>query len=101
MATYLEIYDLKNHNDLMNKMVVAVVKKSQVLLDGATPTTDEVAWANKVLSSPRAMAEKIFMYVLAANSSATVSQITGATDAAIQTKVDAAAAALIAGGAVS
>lgn len=100
MATYQELFDLRSNSDLRNKVAVACVKKAQALLDG-TPTTDQVAWASSTLASPIAQADKIFAYVLAANSAATVAQITSATDAAIQTNVDTAADALITGGITS
>ena len=97
MATYTELFDLKNNNDLLNKMFVAVVKKAQLLLDGATPTATEVAWASETLNNPRAVSEKIYMYVLAANSAASVATITGASDATIQSSVNTAVDAIIAG----
>lgn len=101
MATYQELFDLRSNSDLRNKVAVACVKKAQALLGLPTPTADQVAWASSTLASPIAQADKIFAYVLAANSAATVAQITSATDAAIQTNVDTAADALITGGITS
>lgn len=98
MATYEEIYNIRTNTALRNKIAVACVKKAQTLLDEATPTADEVAWSNSTITNPIQMADKIMNYVLVANSSATVSQITSATDAAIQTNVDEAVDALITGG---
>lgn len=98
MATYLEIFGLRSNSDLQEKVAVAVVKKAQALLDGATPTAAEVAWANAAIKDPVGEADSLLNYVLAANSAATVSAITGATDAAIQSNVDTAVDALIAGG---
>lgn len=100
MATYAELYDLRGNPLLLHKVVVAVMKKSQVLLDVATPTANQLAWAKATLTNPGQMAQTLFYYVLAANSSATVSQIQNATDASIQTNVDAAADKFIAGGLV-
>ncbi len=101
MATYQELFDLRSDSSLRNKVAVACVKKAQALLAGGTPTANEVARASSTLSSPIAQADKLFAYVLAANSAATVSQIQNATDTAIQTNVDTAADALIAGGITS
>jgi hypothetical protein len=101
MATYAELFDLRSNSALRNKIAVACVKKAQTLLDQASPTVAEVAWANTTIGNPIAMADKIMNYVLVANSSVAVSQITGATDSAIQTNVDAAAAKLIGGGITS
>jgi hypothetical protein len=101
MATYSELYGLRTNTDLRNKIAVACVVKATAYLDEATPTADEVAWANTTISNPLTMADKIMSYVLAANKSATTSQITSATDAAIQTNVDAAVTALVTGGITS
>lgn len=101
MATYTELYNLRSDSALRNKVAVACVVKAQGYLDEATPTTNEVAWANATINSPITMADKILNYVLAANKSATTSQITTASDAAIQTNVDAAVNALVTGGITS
>lgn len=101
MATYQELFDLRANSALRNKVAVACVKKAQTLLDQATPTANETSWASSTLTDPIKQADKIYSYVLSANSSATVAQITAATDATIQTNVDAAAAKLIAGGITS
>lgn len=101
MATYHELFDLRTDSALRNRIAVACTKKAQSLIDGPSPSADELAWANTVLNDPIAMANTIMAYVLAANSSATIAQITGASDAAIQANVDAAASKLIAGGITS
>ena len=103
MATYLELFDLgtnADNNDLLNRTIVAVTKKAQTPLDGATPTTNEVTWAAGVLSSPRSKAQELLYYILAANSASSTAQILAATDATLQTNIDSAADALIAGGVV-
>lgn len=101
MATYLELYDLQNNDTLHHKIYIAVVKKAQTLTDLATPTANQLTWANNALSNPRGMVAKILPYVLAANSGATTSQIAAASDAAVQTNVDATVDKLIAGGITS
>lgn len=98
MATYQELFDLRSNDALRNKVSVAVVVKAQSLLDGATPSAAEVAWANAAISNPVEKANVLLNYVLAANKSANVAAITGASDSAIQTNVDAAVDALIVGG---
>ena len=98
MATYSEIYDISSNSSIRNKIAVAVIKKAQSLLDGATPTTAQVSFSNKAFINPIPEADKIFNYILAANSSATKSQIESSSDAVIQTNVDSAVTALIAGG---
>ena len=97
MATYLELHALRSDSDLQDKVVVAVAKKAQLLLDGATPTTAQVTWAKGALQNPRGTMDYLLNYVLAANSEATSAQISGATDADIQTAVNGAVDAIIAG----
>ena len=101
MATYAELFDLKSNNSLRNKIAVACTKKAQALLDGATPTVNQVAWSASTISNPIGQADKIINYVLASNSSASAADIANATDSAIQASVDGAVDALIAGGIVS
>lgn len=99
MATYTELYDLRSDSSLLNRITVAAVVKAQSLIDGGTPTVDEITWANNTIMNPRDVAESLINYVLAANKAASVATIQGASDSAIQTNVDNAADALIAGGA--
>tara|TARA_R110000772_G_scaffold235182_2_gene346779 strand:- start:4235 stop:4534 length:300 start_codon:yes stop_codon:yes gene_type:complete len=94
MATYQELFALKSDDDLRNRVSVALVINAQALLIG-TPSAAEAAWGASVFSNPIGEGDKALMAVLAANSSATVTQIQNATDAAIQTNVDAVAAALV------
>ena len=98
MATYAELFDLNSDDALRNKIAVAVVVKAQELIDGGSPTTAEITWANDAIGNPQSKASAIMNYVLAANKAATVAQIQGAADSAIQANVDTAVDALIAGG---
>ena len=94
MATYLELRKLFNDADLTNRVAVAAVISINTILIG-TPTTKDKAYAAALFSSPQTEAKKILMGVLAANKSATVSQIQSASDAALQTNVDATVLILI------
>lgn len=98
MATYAELYDLRSDSSLRNKVAVAVAIKAQSLLDGGSPTSAQVTWAGEALRNPVGKAGELLNYVLAANNDATAGQITSATDAAIQTNVNAAVDAIVAGG---
>ena len=98
MATYLELYALRTDSDLQDRVAVAVVKKAQALLVGATPTAAEVAWAAASIASSKAEVPAMLNYVLAANSAASTAAILAATDATLQSSVDTAADAIIAGG---
>ncbi len=88
MATFIELYNLISNGELRNRVRVATRNAAQDLLDG-TPTADETDWAAEVFSNPKSESKKAFESVLAANRTATVAQILGADDAAIQTNVDA------------
>ncbi len=99
MAAYEDLFGLGTDSALRNLVEVAIWVKAQALIDGATPTAAEIAWADAALKNPAANAEEILNYVLAVNKAATVANIQGATDASIQANVDAAVDALIAGGA--
>ncbi len=94
MATYLELRNLFNDGDLTNRVAIAAVISVNNILIG-TPTTKDKAYAALLFSNPQSEARKILMSVLAANSSASVSQIQGASDAALQTNVDATVLILI------
>ena len=87
---------------LINRVSIAVSIKAQTYIDGATPTADELNWASKVLppNGGRTEAEKLLQYLLASNNTATISQITGSTDATLQTAVDDAVDALVGGGVI-
>lgn len=92
MATYLELYGLQGDGDLHNRIAVAVVVSADTIrseAEGAANHANRLVWAGNAFADPRAMAKRAFWAVLAANKSASVSNIQSATDAAIQTNVDA------------
>jgi len=93
MATYAELrdfYGTSAFDGLAGKVAVAVLKKVEAIGNEATPTAEEIAWAKQALANPRAQAGILIGYILAVNDSATITQITNATDAAIQANVDSA-----------
>ena len=96
MATYLEIFDIAlgsgDRADLEQKVAVATVVKAVAVLAEASPTQIRIDWAADALENPRGNA--LFSYVLGDNKDATVIQITGASDASVQTAVDTAVDAL-------
>lgn len=89
MATYAELYDLRSNSALRNKIAVACAIKAAALIDLEPPTATQLAWAKATLANPTAVADGVMSYVLAKNSGQTVAQINGASDAAIQTHVNA------------
>ncbi len=94
MASYTDLANLFSDDTLKNRVDVAVVVAASALLAG-TPTADEQSWAAAVFSRPRTEGQKAYMAVLAANKSASVTAIQGASDAALQANVDSVVAALV------
>jgi len=99
MATYVDLYALAIADSVLkNRVLVATVKKAQLLIDTVAATQKQINWALSVLQGPESKAEELLLYVLAANSSATVAQIQNASDATLQTQINTAADAIIGGG---
>lgn len=101
MATYADLATIRaqaGFGQLVEKIRVAVVIKAVAYLDDATPTAGQVAWAQRALQDPAATAESVTWYVIGKNSAATVAQILGANDSAVQSNVDAAVIKIVAGG---
>lgn len=101
MAAYNELATIQTqaaYGALIEKIRVAVVIKAVALIKSATPTAKELAWAFAALDNPARTAESVTWYVIGDNAGATITQILGAGDAAVQTNVDAAVAKLVAGG---
>ncbi len=93
MATYLELFDLQNNDDLLRKATTAIAVAADTIRSEATGTANHanrLVWAEKALANPKALTDQVLWAVLAANNGSTVDNITGATDSAIQTNVDAA-----------
>ena len=93
MATLLEIATINEeplYGELLQKISAAVWKKAQVIADDAAATQAEQDWAIAALANTVESVKSIIPYVLSANDTATVAQILAASDASIQTNVDAA-----------
>ena len=97
-ATLLEIYEIAKgdvESGLLRKKVsAAAFIKAEDILGEATPSATRLAWALSALQNPVGESLALFHYVLAANDSATQSQILNAADSAIQTNIDSAVDAL-------
>ena len=91
MATYNELFDLQNEDALLHRVTVAIAIAADTIRTETPPTNSaqRLVWAEKALANPEAMTPQVMWAVLAANNAATVGNITGATDAAIQSNVDA------------
>lgn len=98
MATLAELATLYGRGDntvnaLVSKIVAAVLIKAEAVR-AQTPQPpdylDRLQWVRTAFMNPIGAADNLFGAILAANASATVAQITGANDAAIQSAVNAA-----------
>lgn len=93
MATYMELKQLYNNSDLQDKTEVACIVAAEAISVDASPPANQAArldWAAATCDSPRVAGARMLMLLLAGNKDQEVVDIIGATDAAIQTKVDAA-----------
>lgn len=91
MATYVELYALQNDSTLRNRVRVACLIAAEAVMAedaGTANHANRLLWAKSVFEYPAVEAERMLMAALAANNAATVAQITGATDAQLQTVVN-------------
>lgn len=92
MATYLELKALESDQNLINKVEVAIWSAINTIAGESTGTANHAArvtWAQRAASGTADMARTALRLVLAANSSLTPVQMQAASDAAIQTAVNA------------
>lgn len=93
MATYSELVQASNNAALGEKINVAcfiAAEKIRVEAPATTNHTNRMVWAKSVYSNPGQAGRMMVWAVLAQNAAATLVQITGASDATVQTAVDAA-----------
>lgn len=90
MASLAELFNLHQSAELRHKVAAAAMIKARAITEEATPSAARLQWAEDALADPEAVALLLLRYVLAANATAQVTQIEGATDSTIQTAVDAA-----------
>jgi hypothetical protein len=93
MATYAELTTASNNSALGARIAVAcAVAADKIRLEADTTPNHaaRVIWARAAFANPSTAAAGILWSVLAQNRAATLAQITGADDAAVQTAVEAA-----------
>lgn len=93
MATYLEIKTLFNDSDLNDKVQVACLIASKTVKDesAAAPNhANRLKWAKAAFANPTSAATAMLKVLLADNNTLTLVQIQAASDAAIQSAVNAA-----------
>lgn len=93
MATYLELFSLRNDSELVNRVAVACAVAAEAIRNESDQTTnhaERMLWAANALINPQLEAERMMWALLAANKDTTLANIQAATDTAIQQRVDAA-----------
>lgn len=93
MASYTELHETQSNNALQNKVRVACVIAADTIRSedvGIGNHANRLLWAAAVLTNPASEAKRMMWALLAANKDTDVAQIVDATDAQIQTAVDAA-----------
>lgn len=91
MATYAEIYSLRSNDALRTRVGVACMVAAEAIRteDGGTANhANRLKWAKRVFEQPEDESVRMLWAVLIQNISATVAQITSATDGTIQTAVN-------------
>lgn len=93
MATYAELITASTNATLRDKIRVACVVAAETIrteLSSVPNHANRLLWAKRVFQRPEDAFEDMLWAVLAQNRSFTLAQITGATDASVQSAVDAA-----------
>jgi len=93
MAAYADLFNQRSNSALRNKLTVAVSIAAETIRVedvGTANHANRLTWAKGVFEHPDGATESMLWALLAANKDLTIAQIEAATDAAIQTKVDAA-----------
>lgn len=93
MATYDELLQANANTGLINKVRVAVVVSATSIMteaDTVTNHANRLLWAKTVFADPADAGSRMMWPVLAQNRALTLAQITSASDASVQTAVDAA-----------
>jgi hypothetical protein len=90
MAIYTDLYALADQGGaLFQRIAVACVIQANTIRTEAPPanSAQRLAWARKALADPNAVAKQMLWAALAQNNTLTTAQITGSTDAGLQTAV--------------
>ena len=93
MATYAELIIASQNGTLTDKIKVACFIAAEVVRTevGTTPNhTNRLLWAKQVYADPSRESTRMTWAVLAQNAAQTLAAITGASDSAVQTAVNAA-----------
>ena len=93
MATYAELLTATENGTLRNKVRVAIViaaEKIRTEAGSVTNHANRLLWAKGAFADPDGTTGRMLWAVLAQNQTTPIASILGASDAAVQTAVDAA-----------
>ena len=90
MATLTELVTLFSNSELRNRVTSAAIIKAQATIADATAPAARKTWAEAALANTGSTVEMLFKYIIAANSAAPLSAITGASDEDVKSAVNAA-----------
>ena len=93
MATYFELLQAAEHQDLTRRVRVAVIVAAEAVRaesGGTANHPNRLVWAKGVFERPDQEAQRMLWVVLAQNKDATLAQIIGASDSVVQSAVNAA-----------
>jgi hypothetical protein len=93
MATYAELLLASEDAGLRNKVRVACIVAAEAIRTEDAGTANHaarLAWARSAFESPESVTQRMLWAVLAQNKAAALAAITGASDATVQTAVNAA-----------
>jgi len=96
MATYTELYELRQDSNILNKITSAIAIKCKAVIDDGASTTGQKEWAREKIQNPNGLKGQIIWSLLVANKDQSVSTIQNANDAAVQNNVNTAIDDLIA-----
>ena len=91
MATYAELLNIRDSqigDNLRRQVRIAVVVAADLIRLETPGIPERRAWARAALQYPNQAADQMLWAVLAQNRAATVAQITGASDADVQSAVN-------------
>lgn len=94
MANYSFLFDKAKDQAFVERCAAACMVLADAIVNDGAATDTEKAWAAKAFASPLSVGKQAAAIVIAANAAETEAAINGATDAQIQTAVDAAKAVL-------
>jgi hypothetical protein len=92
MATYLEIIELLEDREIANRVQIAALVAADTIRAESSGTANHdnrLKWARDVIDNPAKDNKRMVKAVIIQNRALTVAQIKGASDANLQTAVDA------------